>query len=56
VIDPTLREAHAFFGIPFRWDYVRATASRRKVYGVIDFLNPEFLTDPVETFLYNAVC
>ena len=57
VIDPTLREAAGYFGIPFRWEYVRATASRTKVYGVIhanyDYGHSDLLTAPVETFLYD---
>jgi hypothetical protein len=53
VIDPTLREADGYFGIPFRWEYVRRTASRTRMYGVIRYENSDLLTAPVEEFLYD---
>jgi hypothetical protein len=55
VIDPTLREADGYFGIPFRWEYVRRTASRTRIYGVIRYDNSDLLTVPVEEFLYDPV-
>lgn len=51
VHDSTLPEASGYFGIPFRPDYVRATALRTRVYGIIGLSNRELLTTPVETFL-----
>lgn len=53
VIDPTLRETEGYFGIPFRWDYVRNTGLKTGFYGVIDPINSELLTAPVETFLHD---
>jgi hypothetical protein len=51
VIDPTLREASGYFGIPFRWRYVQRTALRTGVYGVIGLTNRKLLDLPVDTFL-----
>jgi hypothetical protein len=51
VIDPTLREADGYYGIPFRWEYVQATASRTMVYGVISNSDSDLLTAPAETFI-----
>ncbi len=56
VIDPTLRKAEGYFGIPFRWDYVRDTASKTGFFGVIDPISSELLTAPVETFLHDLAC
>lgn len=56
VIDPTLRQAEGYFGIPFRWDYVRETASKTGFFGVIDPINSGLLTSPVETFLHDLAC
>ena len=53
VIDPTLREADGYYGIPFRWEYVRATASSTKEYGIISHANSDLLTAPAETFIHD---
>lgn len=53
VIDPTLREATGYYGIPFKWDFVRATASRTKVYGIISESNIDLLESPAETFIHE---
>ena len=53
VIDPTLREADGYYGIPFRWEYVRATALSTKVYGIISHANSDLLTAPAETFIHD---
>jgi hypothetical protein len=54
VIDPTLREADGYYGIPFRWEYVQATASNTKMYGIISNANSDLLTAPAETFIHDV--
>ena len=53
VIDRTLREADGYYGIPFRWEYVRATVSSTKEYGIISHANSDLLTAPAETFIHD---
>ena len=53
VIDPTLREADGYYGIPFQWKYVQATASRTMVYGIISNTDSDLLTAPAETFIHD---
>ena len=53
VIDPTLREANGYYGIPFRWEYVLATAIKTEVYGIISNSDSGLLTAPAETFIHD---
>ena len=51
VVDPTLREAAGYFGIPLRWRYVQDAALKNRVYGV--FPNSDLRTVAVEAFLHD---
>ena len=51
VVDPTLREAAGYFGIPLRWRYVQDAALKNRVYCV--FPNSDLRTVAVEAFLHD---
>lgn len=51
VIETTLPNAEGYFGIPFQWDYVRRTAIRTRLYGIISFTNDELFSTPPEQFV-----
>lgn len=43
VVDPTWNEGNAYFGVPFKTEYIEKTALKTKVYGVLSHTNLDLL-------------
>jgi hypothetical protein len=50
VVEPTLPEASGYYGIPFQWNYVQATALKTKFYGVLSLTNRDLLSGKVPVY------